>query len=371
MKLIYLANIGLPSRWAHEIQIMKMCEAFASSGTEVELVVPRRARNIKDDFHNFYGVKNNFKITQLFCLDLDPDSVGRFNFWVRLASFLISAKIYLSGIKFDILYTRERATGLFFIDFMLEVHTLPGKIKNSHKKTWQKAEFLVALTSFIKKDLISCGIDEKKILIASDAVDLTEFDLNISKEEAREKLGLPQDKKLIVYTGNFFVPEWKGADILMESAKYVRPDCIFILIGGNEAELERARNQFSVGNIVLIKRQPHKQIPYYLKAADVLVLPNKKGDVNSEKYTSPMKLFEYMASGRPIVASDLPSIREILSEGNAIFVEASSPKSLAEGIEKTLSDEVIAQKISQQAFEDVQEYSWEKRAKKILDYGNK
>ncbi|MFH0852547.1 MAG: glycosyltransferase family 4 protein [bacterium] len=368
MKLIYLANIGLPANWAHEIQIMKMCEAFGANGLEVELVVPRRSSNLKEDFFAHYGVKDNFKITQLFCLDLNPGSAGRFNFWIRLASFLIAARIYLSGKSYDILYTRERAAGLFFEDFALEVHSLPEKIKKSHRKIWQKAKFLIVLTSFIKKDLINCGIDEKKIVVAPDGVDLAEFDFNIPKAEAREKLGLPQGKRLVVYTGNFFNPQWKGADVLMESSKFFSPDYLFVLVGGEKQEIERAQKEFGGKNLVLIERQPHMQIPYYLKAADVLVLPNKKGDANSEKYTSPLKLFEYMASGRPVVASDLPSMREVLNENSAVLVEPDNPSALAQGIKRILDDQDLGSRFSQEAFANVKNYTWQKRAAEVMEF---
>jgi len=121
---------------------------------------------------------------------------------------------------------------------------------------------------------------------------------------------------------------------------------------------------------LLITQKPNKEIPFYLKAADVLVLPNKKGEDISEKYTSPLKMFEYMASKRPIVASDLPSIREILNDHNSIIMEPNDPQKLAEGIKEALNQD-LSQKISQQAFSDVQSYTWEKRTKKILEFISK
>ena len=73
-------------------------------------------------------------------------------------------------------------------------------------------------------------------------------------------------------------------------------------------------------------------MPYWLKSADVLVLPNKKGEKISERYTSPLKLFEYMASGRPMIVSDLSSLREIVSAETAMFVEPNDPQALVSGI---------------------------------------
>lgn len=367
MKLIYLASIGLPTGWAHSIQIIKMCEAFAMLGHEVTLVVPRRPNKIKTDPFTYYDVKRSFAIKKLPCLDLMPGSPSRFVFWTRLISFFISSKIYLLFKKHDILYSREQLSGLFFKDINLEIHELPEIIKPLHKKIWQRAKSLVVLTNFIKAKLIENNIAENKIIIVSDGVDIIEFDLATSQTEARMITNLPLDKKIILYAGSFYLHNWKGVDILLEAAKYLS-DYYFVLVGGEVEEIKKIQQRYQLKNLILITHQSYRQVPYYLKAADILVLPNKKGDKNSEFYTSPMKLFEYMASRRPIVASDLPSVREILSEQNAILVRPSDPASLVGGIKKILSDKTFAEKISQEAFRRAQNYSWNRRAENILRF---
>ena len=86
-------------------------------------------------------------------------------------------------------------------------------------------------------------------------------------------------------------------------------------------------------------------------------------------YASPLKLFEYMASKTPIVATDLPSTGEILRDGeNAVLVEPDDPKALAEGIERTLSDAELAARIGRQAREDVRQYTWGERAANIMTF---
>ena len=369
MKLVYLANIGLPAEWAHEIQIMKMCEAFALGGLEIELIVPRRRFfKTKENIFIHYGIEEKFKIIKLPCLDISPGSPNNFIFLIRLFSFLIFAKIYLIFKKYDILYTREHHVGFFFKKINLEIHSLPKKVKDWHKKIWRRAKNLIVLTSLIKNELVELGVPEEKILIAADAVDLKEFDIKISKETARKKLSLPLDRKIIVYTGSFYLRDWKGINVLLDSVKYFSDDYLFVLIGGEEGEIDKIKISYPFDNILLIPRRPHKEIPFYLEAADVLVLPNKKGEEISEKYTSPMKMFEYMASGRPVVASSLLSIREILSDNNAVLVEPNNPMALAEGIKKTLQNTELSDKISKQSFYDVQNYTWGKRVEKIINF---
>lgn len=82
----------------------------------------------------------------------------------------------------------------------------------------------------------------------------------------------------------------------------------------------------------------------------------------------PLKLFEYMASGRPIIASDLPALREVLNDKNALFFKPSDASDLARVIKMLISSQTLGYHLSQQALADVKEYTWDKRAKKILEF---
>src|SRR3989344_3082477 len=118
-------------------------------------------------------------------------------------------------------------------------------------------------------------------------------------------------------------------------------------------------------NVLILGHKPHQEIPSYLKAADVLALPNSAKD-KIYLNTSPVKLFEYMASGCPIVASNLPSIAEVLNYQNSVLVNPDDAGDLARGIEKILNEPNLGQQLSKRALEDVKNYTWEHRAKKIL-----
>ncbi|MDP3042915.1 MAG: glycosyltransferase family 4 protein [bacterium] len=372
MKLFYITNARIPTEKAHGYQICKMCEEFAHAGSDVELIVPVRKNNIKKDVFEFYGIEKNFKIKQIKSFDflIFNKYLGRLSFYLQSLSFLIK----LFFIKIDnnaIIYTRN-----FEIAWLLrlrghktvyEAHSWPGSKIWIYKLLIKNIDKIVVITHGLKNLFLKNSFSENKILIAPDGVNLEKFDIDLTREQAREKLGLPQDKKIILYTGHLY--KWKGAQILADVAELLDENSLIVFIGGtgkDEKEF-RIKNK-KLENILVAGYQPHSEIPYWLKAADVLVLPNSGKENISKFYTSPLKLFEYMASKRPIVASNLPSIREILNEHNAVLVEPDNPQSLDSGIKKVLQDSDLAGRISKQAFQDVQNYTWRNRVKNILNF---
>ena len=115
-------------------------------------------------------------------------------------------------------------------------------------------------------------------------------------------------------------------------------------------------------------QRPYSEIPLWLKAADILILPNSAQSEESRYATSPIKLFEYMASGVPIASSDLPSIREIVSEKEVYFFEPDNTVKLATAVKSILQNYAAASMRVASAFEKSRKYSWEMRAKFILSF---
>ncbi len=150
------------------------------------------------------------------------------------------------------------------------------------------------------------------------------------------------------------------------------PYAELVIIGGDDRGIERLRKVASENGVserISFKGDvPHNEVMRFLSEADVAVIPLTKDHI-SAYYTSPLKLFEYMSAGVPIVSSDLPSIREILRDGeNAILVKSEDPEAIATGIRMILNDKGLAEKISNQAMIDVKEYTWDKRAERIISF---
>jgi glycosyltransferase involved in cell wall biosynthesis len=377
MKIIYLANARIPTEKAHGLQIMKMADAFKGQGIDLELVVAKRINNQMEtvDPFAYYCLSNRFLIKKIWLWDLVdwewlPRKIAVF---LQNFSFAISAFIYLVAKKVDWIYSRD-AISLFFLCFfkknlVLELHNFPRSKIMIYQLIFKRVEKIVVLTSYLKQLIIELGISENKILVCPDGVDLKDYDLPLDREQCRRQLGLPSDKNIILYSGHLFA--WKGVYTLAASAKYLTDKELIVMVGGMSYDRQKL-NQFiqneSLKNILLIDHQMPKQIPYYLKAADILVLPNSRGKKISEYYTSPMKLFEYLASGKPIIASDLPSLREVLNDKNSLLIAPDQPSVLAEAIKKIIADQTRAKALASQALTEAEQYSWQNRVTKILKF---
>lgn len=369
MKLIYIANIRLPTEKAHGIQIMEMCSAFAHQGLEVELVVPFRHNHIKDETFSYYHMKQTFKIIQVCSFDLV--SFGKIGFLVQTLTFLISALLRVFFVNKKrreiIFYTREEIVAYMLSMFGLNVtwETHMGHDNFFIRALIRRNVSIVSITRGLRDLYVSLGV--KSISVFSDGVDLKQFQIYETRLEARKKLGLPVDVKIVMYTGHLY--SWKGADVLAEAALKLGDDVLVIFVGGTEKDVALFKNKFGQKkNIMILGNRPHREIPMYLKAADVLVLPNSAKEKISRLYTSPMKLFEYMASGTPIVASKIPSICEVLNEGNSVLVQPDSPDYLARGVNVALIETKKSSEIAEKALEDVKQYTWIKRAEKIKKF---
>jgi len=373
MKIIYIANVRLPTEKAHGYQISKMCEEFSGQGAEVELWIPTRDNHIKEDVFSFYGVKPNFKIRLVKSYDffINHKYLGKLSFWLQGLSFALKL-LFIRLDKDAIIYTRNPEISWIFNlrghKTVAEVHNWPGKdflynflIKRSGK--------IVTITKGLSEIFFKKNWPENKIFVASDGVDLEKFDIKIEKVQARKKINLPLDKKIALYSGSLYLYDWKGVDIFLAAAESLPESYLVVLVGGEPGEVAKIKETYTGNNILLAGFKRREEIPYYLKAADVLILPNKQGEKLSESYTSPLKLFEYMASGTPIIASDLPSLREILNEKNCIFFKPNDAADLAKKIEFLLTNNnEFARRTAEQAYSDVKNYTWEERARNIINF---
>ncbi len=368
MKILYSASIRLPTEKAHGIQIMKMCEAFVCTGNEVSLFVPSFVFNKNNEnVFEYYGVKPDFLIKRSFSIRLI--TLGPVGFFLETILFFISSIFKKDFWAADCVFSRDEMLvslySIFKKNVIWETHT--GSYNLFAKIALKRSLRIVAISQGLKDFYVSKGVTANKILVAHDGVDLDEFSASISKSSARVILGLSDDKKIVMYVGR--LDGWKGLSTFLEASKNFDEETLAVVIGGEESQIQKLKSQYQLVNFLGYK--PYKDLPIYQKAADVLVIPNSGNGSISRLYTSPLKLFAHMMSGVPIVASDLPSLREILNENNAILVKPDDSEALYQGIQNVLEKRINADILARNALQDVQEYSWKIRAKKIIDFLNK
>jgi glycosyltransferase involved in cell wall biosynthesis len=381
MKLFYIANARIPTEKAHGAQIMAMCEAFARLGLEVELVVPRRKNQIQEDAFDFYGIERLFKIKKVF--SLNPPSIlglGLITLHSQNISFALGVflNVLFNPNKYSadsIFYFRDRFSPWLLVllnrKVFIEFHAFRNHFR-TFKFLFPRLGGMILITQKAKEEFINLGIKEEKIFIAPDGVNLNKFDIDISGEEARERTGLPINKKIIGYTGSFAtMGEDKGLNDIFSALKLLGEGIDFLAVGGSEKDIEKYRkiavNMGIEEKIILLGHVNQSELAVYQKACDCLLMPFPAME-HYIYYMSPLKMFEYMASKRPIIATNLLSIREVLNEKNAIIVEPDNPESLSLAIKNVLEDKDLSAKISERAFQEVKKYSWEKRVEGIMEF---
>jgi glycosyltransferase involved in cell wall biosynthesis len=257
-----------------------------------------------------------------------------------------------------------------------EAHVFPRKLTGIHIGCLKKMNGLIVLTAQLKTLLLQKGLNASKIAVAHDGVDLRHFE-NAQRRGAhiRDHMGIPTEATLIGYVGRFVTMEQeKGIKDLLEAMSYL-PDykgsVYMAFIGGpmNSVpgyyklieELHLERKHFHFYDLV-----PVSEVPAYLAACDIVAMPFPWSP-HYAYHMSPLKMFEYMAAGKPILATQLPSVMEVLTDNeNAVLTEPDNPQALAQGIRRIMEDKEFSRRISAQARQDVLTYTWEERAQKIV-----
>ncbi len=359
----------MPTEKAHGIQIAKMCEAFMDLDLDLTLVVPTRPRG-NVSVREFYGLKSDIRITEV--LAINWYNFGRVGYTLSTISFMLSYSLYLKRCARagDIVYTVDLdhlaygALPLLGIPFFSEMH---GGKPNTfiHRALFKHALGIIATNSITKEQLQKMfKLPDRRLLVEPNGVDFSAFAPH-DASAARAELGLEKDIKLALYIGRFF--DWKGLGILAEAAPLLEGKVTLGMIGGTREEFKKVTGVDAPGSIVFYGEKPYTQIPMWASAADSLLVLGTKRDEQSYRYTSPMKVFEYMAMQRPIVASRTPALQDIVSDTDCFFYEPDNAHSLADAMLKASTGKADSAKIGQ-AFAKVQRYSWEARAKRILAF---
>ncbi|HAY46446.1 MAG TPA: hypothetical protein DCY55_09200 [Gammaproteobacteria bacterium] len=375
LKTAYVANCDLPNRFAHSIQIMKNAQAWQRNSREFLFLSNLNLKswlNIGNvDLMQFYGLSDAFESKFYPYRDL-----------IELPTAFLSEIYFRKATRFleesnvDLVFTRTfelpKYTVPRGIPTLVETHGPPdnsNQKNNLYRLLEQDALLgLVTISEPLKDRYIKHGLPAEKIIVAPDGVDTGMFSQSLGQQEARSMLGLEKHQMYAVYVGHLY--DDRGIqEILAAAAAY--PSCNFLLVGGHPEHVEKWQSIVSergLGNTKLLGFVNNSEVSKYLWSADILMMPYSQTCPTAE-WMSPLKLFEYMAAGRAILATNLNAIKEVLTDNvNAILVEPDNAQSFISGFEKLLNDPVLRNALATNAKKSVEGFSWDQRVKNIIEY---
>lgn len=378
MQILYIASVRIPNEKASGLAIMRQCEAFACLGNTLTLLRPNRKNHLPNDPFLFYGINTKFDVYTFLSIDF-VDKIGKLGFYITRFSQMIGSFLYIlkNKTKIDLIYARDPWM-LFLPVFFLKNKNI---IWEAHQK--QDGFFVQSVAKKVKRIVcISEGLRghynklgrRDDIVVEPSGVDLDQFHNLPSIETVRKQFNIPLDKKVIGYIGKYTtMGEGKGVDELIKAFGliYNGNKDTHLLIAGLEAdEFKSVSDICEQSNLpesaYTLLHLEQKNFPIYVQIADVLVM-NYPNTTHYANYMSPTKLFAYMASNKVVVASDLPSVREIVDDRMVILIKDDNIDSISNALLKSMEHGDNILKMKEHALIHVQKFSWENRTKRILN----
>jgi len=369
MKIVCVSASQVPSDTANSIQVMKVCQAFAQLGHDTTLLVPVNPQSSIADqqLTAHYGLVTSFSIEWL-------SGSRRLFPWIAVRR--------ARALNADLLYAwpiQSAALGLLAgLPAMLEMHDFPA---GSFGPLWfclflhlPGKKRLLTITHALRRELerrYRPALPERQIVIAPDGVDLERYEHLPDPESARRQLGLPPGLTAIC-TGHLYAG--RGVELFLALAASF-PKVNFLWVGGRSQDVDEWRSRATASglqNVTYTGFLPNERIPFYQAAADILLMPYERtvstsSGGNTAEICSPMKMFEYMAAGRSILTSDLPVLREVLNEDNAVFCPPGDAGAWEKSLSLLSTDSKRRLALGQRARADVKGYSWLVRARRSLE----
>lgn len=369
MRIAQIVPSRIPNTTANSLQGMKMAQAFTELGHDLRLYAPGIDPELPwEQLAENYGLRTQFEIEWL------PSRR-----WLRRYDFARAAVSAAGRWGVDLIYTRLPQAAAFAArrgaPTIHEIHDTPkgrgGPRLLRGYLAAPGAQRLVVITRALADALQArYGISPDLLQVAPDGVDLERYDQLPDPATARQQLGLPEGFTA-GYTGHLYAG--RGVDLILALARQL-PEMRFLIAGGRRHDVLRVQEELnaqSIDNVTLTGFIPNAEIANYQAACDVLLMPYQSqvaassgGDIAS--YLSPMKLFEYLASGRPIMASQLPVLGEVLNEENAVLLPGDDVAGWAAALQALEADQGQRQRLGQAARASAQQYSWRARAERIL-----
>lgn len=370
-KLTYVSPYAIPSIKADAGQDVAMCMAFSDLGWKVLL----RHRAHRDpsptrDLFEHYGVDRKFT-----SLPHTQAASQHSRGWiVRDIGSTITFALRALRSKSDLYYTRDPIVAWVLAQsrgkVVWEAMSFPDRSRLPFARLFLRSRghhYAFAITAALARDLESVAATGTSVTALPVGVDIERYRASPTSPSHPRSVHIPSGRPVACYTG--WMRADRGVDVIVRAAALL-PSVTFLLVGGREEEigtLRRLATELKAHNVRLIGAIAPTEVPLYQHAADILVLPQSGNSRHLRYHVSPAKLFEYMAAARPIVAADLPCMREIVTNNReAILVDPESPTEWAAAIDSVLKDPALSETLVQHASQRVTHFDWSERVRKVL-----
>jgi glycosyltransferase involved in cell wall biosynthesis len=245
-----------------------------------------------------------------------------------------------------------------------------GLLKRFERLNQRAADLIFVVSEAERRSVIDSCISAEKIVTNPNGVDINVFRPGVGGSEIRRSLGIDDNQIVVGFIGTF--GPWHGAPVLAEAARAInsKPSFTFLLIGdGDEREKSESIIKQAGVHSIFTGRVAHEFVPAYLDSCDLLVSPHVPLSDGREFFGSPTKLFEYMAVAKPIVASRLGQIADVIIDGeNGVLVQPGDHLELARAIEKLANDAELRERLGATARSTVVEfYTWKENAARVFE----
>ena len=368
MNILYVGSPELFGSGASSIHVSRICEAFAENGNKVDLLLPIEKNQI-NYFYEFYDVKQIFNIIPCFVI-----KKGNFLHLVHGINALIKKKA-----KYDFIVTRNipfaYLASFFMKNIVIDIHHPPinfiSRIAINRFLSSTNIKKIICNSEGTMFSILKETHSNEKIKVLHNGVRLEDFKKEYDSAEIKKSLSIPENSKVVSYIGNTY--KGRGIEVIIHLAEKF-PNIFFLIVGGEDADNDYYKNLLndSIRNIIFTGHVTSKTVPSYYSITDLLIVPYQKdftikGNTNAQEFSSPIKIFEHLASSKPIIASDLPSISRILSNDiNAILVKSLSSPSFALEINNLFSDTEKYNRLSNNALKKAEAFTWKKRAREMI-----
>lgn len=383
MRMTYITHTRYPTEKAHGWQVAQVCQALSRLGHHVTLLHPTVRNDVADDAWSYYGLQPSFVIQEIKHVDAQASHLipGPLRFAVAMRIYARTLRRYFESHSADLLYVRSPLllgtllrTGLPVI---LELHALPQHRRARFARLCNRCRLVVCLTSFMRDALLKEGASPDRVIVEADGVDPDRFRHLPSPSDAKKHWQLTTPAPIIGYVGSLATKDTveKGVDELLQALAILKHQSIPAfgwIVGGPEDWKDRYKKR--AGQLGLTDQDVHfegqittQDVPSAIAACDVCVYPAPRStDPFFLRDTSPLKLFEYLAAGRPVVCADIPPVHDVVDETSVRFVAPGDGSDLAKGIGDVLSHSKAAQARVKAGLEIVKTHSWEERMRRIV-----